>query len=181
MLNLILRLVIGFILATICLGVVLNYMHIPPDKYLPAPLVYNNVTSKTVGLVTGTEDLGYGDHWWSGTDEEYYVDYTFQPVKKVKEPDGRVKEFIGPQWYRGSVRIDQLTYQNWNTELKTQPKQPIQVVYDPLNPAVNGVLGTQGVYSRFDGFMGVWLLYFAGLIAVTIIFEEILKRWMPSE
>lgn len=181
MINLILRLVIGFILALICFGVTLNYLHVPPDKYLPAPILYSNATAKGVGVVTKAEDLGYGNHWWSGTGDEYYVDYAFQPTKTIQEPNGGVKKFWLPQWYTGSVRVDQTTYDNWNDMIQKEPKPPIQVVYDPLNPAINGVQGSQGKYSRYAGWFGIWLLYFGGLLAVAIIFEEILKRWMPSE
>ena len=181
MINLILRLVIGFILALVCFGVTLNFLHVPPDKYLPAPVVYTNATAKAVGVVTKTEDLGYGNHWWSGTGDEYYVDYAFQPIKTVDEPNGTVKKFWLPQWYNGSVRVDSATYNTWDGLLKSEDKPPIQVIYDPMNPAINGVQGTQGVYSRYDGWFGIWLLYFAGLFAVAIIFGEIFKRWMPSE
>lgn len=181
MINLILRLVIGFVLALICFGVALKYMHVPPDKYLPAPMVYANATAKTIGVVTKTEDLGYGDHWWAGTGDQYFVDYAFQPVKTVNEPDGQVKKFWLPQWYTGSVRVSQPTYSAWDGMIQKAPKPPIQIIYDPMNPAINGIQGTIGTYSRYAGWFGVWLIYLGGLLAVAIIFEEIMKRWMPSE
>lgn len=181
MTNLIIRLFIGLILASILMGVVLNYLKVPQDVYLPAPMSYSAATSKTVGVVTKTEDLGYTDHWWAGMDEEYYVDYTFQPTTKVTGPNGKVKSVIGPGYWSNSVRISQIDYDDWNKTLKDNQKPPIEVNYDPLNPSINGVASTEGVFGRSSGLMGIWILYFIGLIIVAVLIGEALKRWIKSE
>jgi hypothetical protein len=181
MTNLFIRIFIGLILASLLIGGVLHYLKVPNDKYFPPPMMFPYATAKAVGIVTKTEDLGYTDHWWAGMDEEYYVDYTFQPSTKVQEPNGKVKTFLGPGYYSNSVRISQTDYDDWNKTLKTNPKPPIEVNYDPLNPSVNGVPNTLGLFGRSSGWLGIWIVYFIGLILVAILIGEALKRWIKSE
>ncbi|HEX5322957.1 MAG TPA: hypothetical protein VFW40_04165 [Capsulimonadaceae bacterium] len=181
MTNLIIRLFLGLVLASLVMSGILHYLKVPADRYMPPPMMYNNATASAVGVVTKTEDLGYTDHWWAGMDEEYYVDYTFQPTTKVTEPNGKVKSFLGPGFYSGSVRISQDDYHKWNKSLDGGAKPPIIVNYDPNNPSINAVANTQGVFSRSSGLLGLWLLYLLGLLALAVIFEELLKRWIRSE
>ena len=102
----------------------------------------------------------------------YYVDYQFTPNVALLQPDGTTKYEKSTVPYTGSVLVDETTFRSATTG------QDVVVKYDPYNPAINGVPNTLGVYSKTTGLMNPWLWYLIGFAALSVVFEEILKRWI---
>ena len=170
--NLAIRLAIGMALSAVLFLVAFHRLGIPPDKYLPPASSYKNVTAETHGSVMSTEEKGYGDHVWGGMQTNYYVDYQFTPNVALLQPDGTTKYEKSTVPYTGSVLVDETTFRSATTG------QDVVVKYDPYNPAINGVPNTLGVYSKTTGLMNPWLWYLIGFAALSVVFEEILKRWI---
>jgi len=91
MMNAVLRLFIGLVVAVLLFVGFLNLTHLRRDAYMPPSACLDDIDSVGPGTVTGVFERGYGDHWWAGVDYRWYVGYTFTPADPEIQPDGTVK------------------------------------------------------------------------------------------
>jgi hypothetical protein len=175
----VIRLFIGLVVSVLLFLGGLHLAKVAPDRYMPPPMEYLRVTTPGEATVTGTEDRGYGDHFWAGTEEWYFVDFTFQATPLAWDPTGKAVKTVTagtPPTYNASVRITEDDYRK-----KYQPGQTIDIYYDPYNPEINGIEGSLGGFSRGLGYWAGYLLYVLGIVALALVLSEVAKKWLPSE
>jgi hypothetical protein len=163
------RVLLSFFVCLLVFFGILHYFKEPPEAYLPPPSLYNNATYQVIGYITGKETKDLGDHLLEGSDTFYYADYEFRPYVYVADKHGKPTISYDANWYTGAVRIDETTYRNIEKE------QTVLVHFDPVDPNINGVKGTLGVWSRTTGYMNKYLWWYIGLIVATYLLQEAIR------
>jgi hypothetical protein len=150
-------------------------MNIPKDRFLPPSVSFGNMDQVATGAVDKAIESPYANHWWDGnSDFEYYLDYHFEPLTAVTQPDGKVQLVKQGNTQAGRIKISRDQYE------KTVAGTPVTVSYDPYNPLLNGVHGT-GEINVSASIISGWLLYVLGFIATTVLVGEICKKWIVPD
>jgi hypothetical protein len=170
-----LRYIIGIVLAT-CIWIgVIHFTHLPADIFAPPSASISNVKSKATGYFLTVQESRYTEHWWEGSlDTEYYMHYKFQPKQIFVQSDGTEKAVQSTDWQEGVVQVHSGEYDKYKTG------DPLAISYDPYNPLINGLTGTQKFNIKASFFSG-WLYYLLGYIATVILFERLASLRYKSE
>jgi hypothetical protein len=163
------RIIVCFLVALLGFIGLIHYEKWPAETYAPPPMLYQNATSTAYGDVTGTETKDLGDHLFEGSDTFYYMDYEFHPYIYTMDKHGYRRVSTSPTAYNGAVRV---TFNDFNTVTKGTP---VTVKYDPIDPNINGVPDTMGLWSKTTGYFNSYLWYYLGVLVVGFILQEIVR------
>ncbi len=165
-----LRTIIAFIVAVIAFVVIIKVRNLPRESYYAPPALYQYATSQAYGKIIGTAEEGFSGHLLSGPSIFDYITYRFQPPsQRVTLPDGTKMHVDYPEPYLGRVRVDTFTNGNYDVG------KYVVVAYDPIDPKINGVPGTVGVWNTAAGYLNPYLWWYVGILAATFILQEIMR------
>ncbi len=163
------RLIISIMLTFLIFVGYVKYFNVPPDRYLPPPMLYKNCTEKTQGVITDKHVAPYGEHLMEGSDDQYYVLYKFQGFRHERDAQGRLDTIPDPTWYTGAVRVQHVIFDGITAG------EAVDVVFDPDNPNINGAPDSLTYWSKSTGWINPYLWYWLAMLAAVYIFQEILK------
>ena len=169
--SLIPRLVVCYTVALLSLIGLIRYQKWPPERYTPPPLLYQNATKQTRGVITGFEVKNLGDHLFEGSDTFYFEDYKFQPYVKTVDAEGDTIVHLSPTTYTGAVRIQNQVIEGMGPKVGDE----VIVKYDPIDPDINGVPGTLGVWSKTTGYINPYAWYYVGVLVLGFVLQEIVR------
>ena len=173
------RIFIAIIVALIIAAVAIKKTNTPPEVYMPPPHLYQNATEHVHGYVTGFEVEGYDEHLLEGSADFYYFKYKFQPKRlknvaySVVTTEGKTPQSAAP-WYTGEVRMEQNPNSPTQSD-KFKIGQMIVVAYDPLDPNINGVPDSLGVWSKTTGYWNGYLWWYVAFAAVVFVIQELVR------
>ncbi len=165
-----LRYLIALIVSVVAFVVVIKVRNVPQESYYAPPAIYQNATAKAYGKVIGTAEEGFSGHLLSGPSIFDYATYRFQPPsQRVTLPDGTKMHKDYPAPILGRVRVATLNDGTYDVG------KYVIVAYDPIDPTINGVPGTVGVWNTSAGYLNPYLWWYVGIVVLTITLQEIIR------
>jgi hypothetical protein len=163
------RWLLSLVVAFLAFIGLVRYENWPAETYTPPPMLYQNATAKATGYITGNDVKYLSDHLLEGSDQFYYEKYEFSPHIHVVDKHGKTHVEISPTKYDGEVRIE-----DWGNTPPVAGSE-IEVNYDPIDPHINGVPGTLGVWSKTTGYLNPYLWYYIGILVFAFVLQETIR------
>ena len=164
------RVLIALVVTVIAFVVYIKVSNVPPERYMAPPTLYQRATAQTYARITSTNVEGFSGHLLSGPSLFDYINYTFQPKsRKVTLPDGTQQHMDYPEPYTGKVHVDSLDSGNYAVG------KYVVVNYDPIDPKINGVQGTVGLWSTGAGYLNPYLWWYVGIFVIVVVLQEIMR------
>jgi hypothetical protein len=169
----ILRFLIGYVIASILMGLLLPKVGIPRAQLLPPALVYANATGKGSGVVTKKHWRPTANPFHVG-DKVYLVSYAFKakaPVLLGTTGGGKIER------YTGTVKVEQEVHD------RMQIGDVVQIKYDPTYPVISGInqpgFGRSG--AQGSGLFSAWWLWMFLALLIGYLIAPFLERFMLRE
>lgn len=164
---------IGYIIASVLMGLLLPLAGIPRAQLLPPALVYGNASGKGTGVVTKKHWRPTANPFHVG-DKVYLISYAF----KTKAPAILGAKGAGKvQQYTGTVKVEQDVHD------RMQIGNPVKIKYEPTYPVISGIdqpgFGRNG--DQGSGLFTAWWLWMFLALLIGYLIAPFLERIMLRE